>query len=91
MGENDDPSTAEFPTVTRNIFGIGPIQCKELPVSRGKGIFTKSGGIHGIANKGDTPLRFVAFGYQTSTVFGQDGIISNYSNRRWYFTLYYAC
>ncbi len=66
MGLNDDPNLAAFPVVTRNIFGLGPIECHALPASPGKGIFTKSGGIHGIRNTGTQPLRFVAFGYQTS-------------------------
>ncbi len=32
-----------------------------------------------------------ARGYATGPVYGQGGIYSNYSNRRWYFTVYYAC
>lgn len=64
MGENDDPATRNFPTVERSIFGFDqPRRCKELPVKPGSIIFTKSGGIHGIRNPGDSPLRFVAFLY----------------------------
>lgn len=64
MGENDDPATRNFPTVERSIFGFEqPRRCKELPVKPGSIIFTKSGGIHGIRNPGDLPLRFVAFLY----------------------------
>ncbi|CAM2011715.1 hypothetical protein [Acanthopleuribacter pedis] len=65
MGEGDDPATDAFPTVTRTIFGIGPRACKELPVRQGHVIYTKSGGIHGIRNDGDQPLKFVAFLYHT--------------------------
>jgi mannose-6-phosphate isomerase-like protein (cupin superfamily) len=67
MGENDDPATGNFPTVERSIFGFDqPRRCKELPVKPGSIIFTKSGGIHGIRNPGDSPLRFVAFLYHGS-------------------------
>jgi mannose-6-phosphate isomerase-like protein (cupin superfamily) len=66
MREGDDPSTAAYPTVTRNIYGIGPRDCKELPVEPGSIIFTKSGGMHGIRNNGTDPLRFVAFLYHTA-------------------------
>ena len=67
MGENDDPATANFPTVERSIFGFDkPRRCKELPVKPGSIIFTKSGGIHGIVNPGSAPLRFVAFLYHSS-------------------------
>jgi mannose-6-phosphate isomerase-like protein (cupin superfamily) len=66
MREGDDPSTDHYPTVTREIYGIGPRNCKELPVQPGSIIFTKSGGMHGIRNDGPTPLRFVAFLYHTS-------------------------
>ncbi|HEY7774130.1 MAG TPA: hypothetical protein VIC26_13180 [Marinagarivorans sp.] len=66
MGENDAPNTDAFPTVTRDIFGIGPKACKEVPVRSGTVIYTKSGGIHGIRNNGDVPLVFVAFGYHCS-------------------------
>lgn len=65
MGENDDPATASFPTVERDIFGVGKRRCKELPVSPGSVIFTKSGGIHGIRNRSSQPLKFVAFLYHS--------------------------
>jgi oxalate decarboxylase/phosphoglucose isomerase-like protein (cupin superfamily) len=67
MREGDDPKAdANFPTVTREIYGIGPRACKELPVQPGSIIFTKSGGMHGIRNDGPDPLRFVAFLYHTA-------------------------
>jgi len=67
MGENDDPATRNFPTVERSIFGFDqPRRCKELPVKPGSIIFTKSGGIHGIRNHGQLPLRFVAFLYHSN-------------------------
>lgn len=67
MREGDDPrADARYPTVTREIYGIGPRACKELPVQPGSIIFTKSGGMHGIRNDGPDPLRFVAFLYHTA-------------------------
>jgi mannose-6-phosphate isomerase-like protein (cupin superfamily) len=63
VGANDDPATAGYPTVTRQIYGIGPKECKEIPVRAGSMLFTKSGGIHGIRNDGTEPLKFVAFLY----------------------------
>jgi oxalate decarboxylase/phosphoglucose isomerase-like protein (cupin superfamily) len=66
MGENDDPALAEAPRVERDIFGIGPRTCRQVDVEPGSVIFTKSGGIHGIENKGDKPLRFVAFLYHSA-------------------------
>ncbi|NOQ14310.1 MAG: cupin domain-containing protein [Methyloprofundus sp.] len=66
MGENDDPSLAELPTVERAIYGLDPKNCKEIPVKPGSVIFTKSGGIHGIRNTGTKPLKFIAFLYQSS-------------------------
>jgi mannose-6-phosphate isomerase-like protein (cupin superfamily) len=66
MGVDDDTQTEGFPTVIRNIFGIGPKDCKELPVKAGSIIFTKSGGIHGIRNPSAEPLKFVAFLYHSS-------------------------
>lgn len=67
MREGDDPAAdAKYPTVTREIYGIGPRRCKELPVRPGSIIFTKSGGMHGIRNDGPDPLRFVAFLYHTA-------------------------
>jgi mannose-6-phosphate isomerase-like protein (cupin superfamily) len=59
----DDPKTEAFPTVEREVFGIGRKDFKELPVKRGSVIFTKSGGMHGIRNPGGVPLKFVAFLY----------------------------
>ena len=32
-----------------------------------------------------------ARGYETGPVYGQGGLYSDYSNRRWFFTVYYAC
>ncbi|GBF82537.1 cupin domain-containing protein [Aphanothece sacrum] len=66
LGVGDDPKTDHFPTVTRDIFGIGKKECKELPVKPGSVIYTKSGGIHGIRNPGNTPLKFIAFLYHSS-------------------------
>jgi mannose-6-phosphate isomerase-like protein (cupin superfamily) len=67
MADGDDPKTSTFPLVERDIFGIGPKMCRELPVRPGNVIFTKSGGIHGISNaQGSVPLKFVAFLYHTS-------------------------
>lgn len=66
MGEQDDPTLAAMPVVERAIFGIGRKRVRELPVGPGHVIYTKSGGIHGIRNPGDTPLRFVAFLYHSA-------------------------
>ncbi|HEY0712344.1 MAG TPA: cupin domain-containing protein, partial [Polyangia bacterium] len=66
MAEVDDPKLAGFPTVERDVFGLGLRRCKELPVRPGNVIFTKSGGIHGIRNGGSGPLKFVAFLYHTA-------------------------
>lgn len=65
MGENDDPASAAFPLVERDIFGVGKRRCRELPVAPGSVIFTKSGGIHGIRNPSVRPLKFVAFLYHS--------------------------
>ena len=65
MAVGDDPATEGFPTVEREIFGVGKKQCKELPVRPGSVIYTKSGGVHGIRNPGGVPLKFVAFLYHT--------------------------
>jgi mannose-6-phosphate isomerase-like protein (cupin superfamily) len=65
MGESDDPNNARYPTVEREIYTLGKVKCKELPVEPGSVIYTKSGGIHGIRNDNDTPLKFVAFLYHT--------------------------
>jgi oxalate decarboxylase/phosphoglucose isomerase-like protein (cupin superfamily) len=66
MGEHDDPALAAYPVVERSIFGIGMKRVRELPVGPGNVIYTKSGGIHGIRNPGDKPLRFVAFLYHSA-------------------------
>jgi mannose-6-phosphate isomerase-like protein (cupin superfamily) len=66
VGDGDAPGTDQLPTVTRQIYGIGPKACKELPVKAGSVIFNKSGGIHGIRNPGTQPLKFVAFLYHTA-------------------------
>ncbi len=65
MEQHDDPGTSQYPQVTRRIYGLFDRQCVELPVGPGNVIFTKSGGIHGIRNTGDTPLKFVAFLYHS--------------------------
>jgi mannose-6-phosphate isomerase-like protein (cupin superfamily) len=66
LREGDDPATESFPTVEREVFGLGRKNFKELPVKPGSMIFTKSGGMHGIRNPGDKPLKFVAFLYHSS-------------------------
>jgi mannose-6-phosphate isomerase-like protein (cupin superfamily) len=66
LREGDDPATESFPTVEREVFGLGRKNFKELPVRPGSMIFTKSGGMHGIRNPGDKPLKFVAFLYHSS-------------------------
>ncbi|HEX8598253.1 MAG TPA: cupin domain-containing protein [Chloroflexia bacterium] len=66
LGVNDDPTTASFPTVQREIYGLGMHDCKEVPVKPGSVIYTKSGGIHGIRNPGTEPLKFVAFLYHSA-------------------------
>lgn len=65
VGAGDAPGTENLNTVDRWIYGLGPQPCKEVPVSPGHVIFTKSGGIHGIRNPGTEPLKFVAFLYHT--------------------------
>jgi mannose-6-phosphate isomerase-like protein (cupin superfamily) len=64
MQDGDDPANDKYPLVTRNLFGLDPRPCRELPVKAGSVIYTKSGGVHGIRNPGTEPLRFVAFLYQ---------------------------
>ncbi|PSF38259.1 cupin [Aphanothece hegewaldii CCALA 016] len=66
MRVGDDPATDSFPTVTRDVMGLGEYEFKELPVKPGSVIFTKSGGMHGIRNPGTEPLKFVAFLYHTT-------------------------
>jgi len=48
------------------IYGLDPKPCKKLDVGPGSVIYTKSGGIHGIENPYDEPLRFVAFLYHST-------------------------
>lgn len=69
MGAEDDPKLAEdhtIPVVTRPIYGLDPKPCKRLEVAPGSVIYTKSGGIHGIENPYDEPLRFAAFLYHST-------------------------
>lgn len=69
MGEQDDPALAAdpaVPTVGREIYGLGRRPCKRVEVEPGSVIYTKSGGIHGIENPNDVPLRFVAFLYHSA-------------------------
>jgi oxalate decarboxylase/phosphoglucose isomerase-like protein (cupin superfamily) len=47
-------------------FAFGKRAIRKLPVKCGSVIYTKSGGIHGIRNHGNVPLRFVAFGYHSA-------------------------
>jgi len=64
MADGDDPANVKYPLVTRNLYGLDPTPCRELPIKGGSVIYTKSGGVHGIRNPTDKPLRFVAFLYQ---------------------------
>jgi mannose-6-phosphate isomerase-like protein (cupin superfamily) len=67
MAEGDDPSLGdEYETVERHIMGLSPKKCKKLPVKPGNVIYTKSGGVHGIENPTDAPLKFIAFLYHSS-------------------------
>lgn len=66
LGVNDDPKQKDMPIVERNVYGFGMLPCRELKVKPGSVIYTKSGGVHGIRNDGDKPLKFVAFLYHTS-------------------------
>jgi oxalate decarboxylase/phosphoglucose isomerase-like protein (cupin superfamily) len=66
MRVGDDPATDTYPTVKREVMGIGEREFKELPVKPGSVIFTKSGGMHGIRNPNDKPLKFAAFLYHTT-------------------------
>jgi mannose-6-phosphate isomerase-like protein (cupin superfamily) len=66
LGENDDPKLTGIPLVERHIYGFGLRLCREVPVRPGSVIFTKSGGIHGIANTGQGDLKFVAFLYHSA-------------------------
>ncbi|MEU7136262.1 cupin domain-containing protein [Streptomyces sp. NPDC046261] len=66
MSDGDDPATDSYPLVDRQVFGVGPVKCRELPVKPGSVILTKSGGVHGIRNPSGEPLKFVAFLYHTT-------------------------
>ena len=66
LGFKDDPALSPYPTVTRDIFGLEPKDCKQVPVKPGSVIFTKSGGVHGIENPNAEPLKFVAFLYHST-------------------------
>jgi mannose-6-phosphate isomerase-like protein (cupin superfamily) len=68
MSENDDPYLAKderYPIVELPIFGLDNRRMKEVPVKAGSIIFTKSGGMHGIRNPNNKPLKFVAFLYHS--------------------------
>ena len=68
LGEGDDPMVSTgnaFPLKQVDVYGLGKLPVREVPVKAGTIIYTKSGGIHGIRNPGAVPLRFVAFGYHT--------------------------
>ncbi|MEH0155558.1 hypothetical protein V6R21_15535 [Limibacter armeniacum] len=67
IGEGDDPKVdAAYETVNTSIYGLENRNCKEVPVKPGAVIYTKSGGIHGIRNLSDKPLKFVAFLYHSA-------------------------
>jgi mannose-6-phosphate isomerase-like protein (cupin superfamily) len=66
MGEHDDPDLSSYPVVDEPVFGLGTRRCRSVPVTKGSVIYTKSGGIHGIRNTGDSPLKFVAFLYHAT-------------------------
>src|SRR5262249_35582635 len=66
--ELGDENDARYRTVEREVFGLGMRKFKELPVSPGSMIFTKSGGMHGIRNPPEATqdLKFVAFLYHSA-------------------------
>ena len=66
MADGDDPNNEKYPAVDREIYTLGKLKCRELPVEPGNVIYTKSGGVHGIRNNGTAPLKFVAFLYHTA-------------------------
>jgi mannose-6-phosphate isomerase-like protein (cupin superfamily) len=69
MGDGDDPNLSDdraYPLKSVEIFCLGPRPVRVVPVKPRSVIYTKSGGIHGIRNTGQTPLRFVAFGYSSA-------------------------
>jgi hypothetical protein len=63
-----DESDTRYPTVEREVFGLGMQKFKALPVKAGSMIFTKSGGMHGIRNPPESTedLKFVAFLYHSA-------------------------
>jgi len=66
MAAGDDPATDGYAKVKRQIYGLFETDCVELPVGPGYVIFTKSGGMHGIKNDSNEPLKFVAFLYHST-------------------------
>ena len=62
LGEQDDPSLANRPTVSRDVLGAGFQCCKAVPIKPGHTVYAKNGAIQGIANPGDRPLHLVRFG-----------------------------
>jgi len=66
LGLNDDPNLADAPIVRQPIFGLEEKECRKVAVKPGSVIFTKSGGIHGIENPHEEPLKFVAFLYHST-------------------------
>ncbi len=65
MAVGDDPNTDAFPETTLPIYRLDEQVCKVLPASPGVITYTKSGGILGVKNTGDKPLKFVAFSYHS--------------------------
>lgn len=66
LHDGDDPKTNEYPLVDRMTMGLGMREFRQLPVSPGSIIYTKSGGMHGIRNDGAVDLKFVAFLYHST-------------------------
>jgi mannose-6-phosphate isomerase-like protein (cupin superfamily) len=62
LGEHDDPATASFPTVQRDVLGVGLRPCKAVPLRPGTTVYARSGAMQGLANPGNQPLRLVRFG-----------------------------
>jgi mannose-6-phosphate isomerase-like protein (cupin superfamily) len=63
LGEHDDPATASFPTVQRDVLGVGLRPCKAVPLRPGNTVYARSGAMQGFANPGNQPLRLVRFGF----------------------------
>jgi len=63
LGEHDDPATSSYPTVHRDVLGVGPRSCKAVPLRPGITVYARSGAIQGLANTADHPLRLVRFGF----------------------------